>query len=257
MSVAARHRIVHVTETGSTNNDAMRLALAGEPLPLWVSADRQTAGRGRAGRVWVSERGNLHASLAVIAHAPLAQAGELALVAGLALFDTVQATMPLVETIGLRLKWPNDLLIGSAKAGGILVESTTARGEAGFLAVIGFGLNIASCPADLGRAVTALGHHGSAPAVTDVLSVLCDQSQAWLAVWDQGRNFEAIRSAWMARGGPLGEPISVQTQSGLVTGTFKGLSASGALLAEAGGQIQSITHGDVSLVAETGKDDNA
>ena len=246
-----------MTETGSTNNDAMRLALAGETLPLWVTAERQTAGRGRAGRVWVSDRGNLQASLAVICNAPLAQAGELALVAGLALFDTVRTTMPLVEMISLRLKWPNDLLIGSAKAGGILVESTTARGQPGFLAVIGFGLNIATCPGDLGRSVTALGDHGPAPAVTDVLSVLSDQAQAWLAVWDEGRNFEAIRSAWLARGGPLGEPISVQTQSGLVSGTFKGLSASGALLAEVGGQIQSITHGDVSLVAENGKDDNA
>jgi BirA family transcriptional regulator, biotin operon repressor / biotin---[acetyl-CoA-carboxylase] ligase len=257
LSAAARHRIVNVAETGSTNKDAMRLALAGEALPLWVSAERQTAGRGRAGRLWISERGNLHASLAVISHAPLARAGELALVAGLALFDTVRATMPLVETIGLRLKWPNDLLIGSAKAGGILVESTTARGEPGFLAVIGFGLNIATCPGDLGRSVTALARHGSAPAISDVLSVLCDQSQSWIAAWDQGRNFDEIRSAWLARGGPIGEPISVQTQSGLVSGTFKGLSASGALLAEVGGQTQTITHGDVSLVAETGKDDNA
>ena len=233
----------------------MRLALAGEALPLWVSAERQTAGRGRAGRLWISERGNLHASLAVISHAPLAQAGELALVAGLALFDTVRAVMPLGEMIGLRLKWPNDLLIGSAKAGGILVESAQSRGEPGFLAVIGFGLNIATCPGDLGRAVTALARHGSAPAVSDVLDVLCDQSQTWLAAWDQGRNFEAIRTAWLARGGPIGEPISVQTQSGLVTGTFKGLSASGALLAKADGQTHTITHGDVSLVAETGKEE--
>ena len=61
----SRHRIITLAETGSTNKDAMRRALAGEQLPLWVSADRQSEGRGRAGRTWVSEAGNLHASLAL------------------------------------------------------------------------------------------------------------------------------------------------------------------------------------------------
>ena len=253
-------RIIHLTETGSTNADAMRLALGGgqlvgEKLPLWVAADRQTAGRGRAGRSWVSEAGNLHASLAFLSSAPLHQAGELALLAGIALLDAVRATSPLAKTIGLRLKWPNDLLIGHAKTGGILVETTTARGEPGFLAVIGFGLNVASCPGDLGRAVTSLGQHATALSIPAILNKLTAETAAWLAEWDNGRNFAAIRTAWLARAGAIGEAISIATQTGPVSGTFRGVSETGALLADIDGQRQTFTYGDVSLVAISGKDE--
>ena len=130
--VSSKHRIIVLGETGSTNKDAMRLAFSGEPLPLWITAERQTDGRGRSGRTWVSNAGNLQASLALTCQAPLKSAPELSFVAGIALIEAVRATSPLAETIHLRLKWPNDLLIGPAKAGGILVETTTARGEPTF-----------------------------------------------------------------------------------------------------------------------------
>ena len=164
----SRHRIIELSETGSTNADAMRLALSGEVLPIWVIAEHQSAGRGRAGRAWVSEVGNLYASLALTADAPRQKAGELSLVAGIALVEAIRAISPLAQTCGLRLKWPNDLLVGAAKVGGILVETTTARGEPsfhkghGFLAVLGFGLNIATCPAELGRATASLAQFGIA-----------------------------------------------------------------------------------------------
>ena len=91
-------RIIQLDETGSTNADAMRLALAGEPLPLWVAAKRQTAGRGRAGRSWISGAGNLQASLAVVCAAPLGSAGQLSLVAGISAFDAVRLTSALAPS---------------------------------------------------------------------------------------------------------------------------------------------------------------
>lgn len=231
----------------------MRLALAGEALPLWVVAERQTAGKGRAGRTWASMPGNLHASLAIVSQAPAHQAGELALIAGIALVDAVRAISPLAETIGIRLKWPNDLLIGTAKAGGILVETTSARGEPGFLAIIGFGLNIASHPDDLGRAAASLAHVGVRTTADDVLARLAECFEDLFGRWDNGRNFAAIRQAWMARAGALGEAITVQAAKGAISGTYQGLDASGALLAEVSGRIQAITYGDVALIAPTHK----
>ncbi len=237
----------------------MRLALAGEALPLWVVAERQTAGKGRARRTWASMPGNLHASLAIVSQAPAHQAGELALIAGIALVDAVRAISPLAETIGIRLKWPNDLLIGTAKAGGILVETTSARGEpnflgeSGFLAVIGFGLNIASHPEDLGRAAASLAQVGVRTTADDVLARLAEYFEDWFGRWDNGRNFAAIRQAWMARAGALGEAITVQAAKGAMSGTYQGLDASGALLAEVSGHIQAITYGDVALIAPTHK----
>ena len=253
--VVSSHRIVRLTETGSTNADAMRLARAGEALPLWVTAERQSAGRGRAGREWVSKPGNLQASLALTANAPMQKAGELSLVAGIALFEAIRAISPLAQPRGLRLKWPNDLLIGTAKAGGILVETTTARGEAsfhgepGFLAVLGFGLNVETNPGIAGRAVTSLAQNGVTISANHLLDALADRCAVWLELWDNGQVFDAIRVSWMERAGPLGEPVQVRTTAGPVSGTYQGLAPSGALLAEINGRIETITYGDVDLIA--------
>ena len=249
MSSPVRHRIIELEETGSTNADAMRLALQGEQLPLWVSARRQTAGKGRAGRSWQSIDGNLQASLAFLCAAPLNVAQELALLAGVAAIDAIRGISPLAHDVGLRLKWPNDIVIRSAKAGGILVESTTARGEPGFLAVIGIGLNVAKCPGDLGRAVTSLAQSGLTTTPPELLGRLSDQMDTWIAAWDAGQGFDKIRTAWMARAGKIGEPITVKTASGKLSGTYQGLNSKGALLAAIDGRLEAISFGDVSLAA--------
>lgn len=250
---ATAPRVIRLTETASTNADAMRLALAGEALPLWVSADRQTAGRGRAGRTWVSEPGNLQASVAVTTLAPLKEAGALSLIAGIALIDAIKLSAPLAERLPIRLKWPNDVLIGAAKAGGILVETTTARGEPGFLAVIGFGLNLKNRPQALGRDAAALSDHGIELAPDALIAALAGTTSNWLQIWDEGRGFDAIRTAWMDRAGPVGEAITVNTASGLVSATYRGLAPSGALRVEIDGREETISYGDVLLATGNGE----
>lgn len=247
MEISGAPRIIHIDETGSTNADAMRLAVNGEDLPLWVIADRQTAGRGRQGRTWVSPKGNLYASLAFCCPAPIERAGQLSLVAGISLFEAIRTSTDLAQDAGLRLKWPNDVLIGAAKMGGILVESTSARGSPGFLAVIGFGVNVVSAPDDLDRQATALGRHGNAPSPNALLMALSDQVSRWLEVWDGSENFPDIRRAWIERAGSIGEPITVNSVDGRISGRYQGLSETGALLAEVNGQIREISHGDVAL----------
>lgn len=247
--MVVRHRIVTLAETGSTNADAMRLALAGEALPLWVRADRQTAGRGRAGRSWHSGPENLQASLAIHCDAQLQKASELSLLAGIAVVDAIRAISPLADNRSLRLKWPNDVLIGPAKAGGILLETTTARREPGFLAVIGFGVNVGASPSDLGRATASLVDGGFVTTPEQLLDALADQCAAWLQRWDCGKGFADIKAAWMERAGPLGEALTITTASGPVSGTYLGLSDTGGLVADLGGTIETITFGDVFLIA--------
>jgi BirA family biotin operon repressor/biotin-[acetyl-CoA-carboxylase] ligase len=247
-------RILHLTETGSTNADAMRLALNGEELPLWVIADSQTSGRGRAGRSWVSPAGNFYASLAFCCTAPLENAGQLSLIAGISAIDAIRAITELAPGTGLRLKWPNDILVEVAKMGGVLVESTTACGRPGFLAVLGFGLNLVSSPDELGRAVTCLSRHGQPPAPTELLNALSLNLSHWLDLWDGGANFDAIRQAWTERAGPPGEPITINTIRGPVSGTYQGLSETGALRAEVNGILVDFGHGDVALGGDAGND---
>lgn len=247
------HRIIRLSDTVSTNADAMRLARNGEHLPLWVVAERQSGGRGRSGRGWVSLPGNLHTSIAIDSHASLTQAGELSLVAGLAFYDAVRALIP-PGALPLRLKWPNDLLIGTAKAGGILVESATRAGETGFIAAIGFGLNIVSAPGDLGRTVTALADHISGTDADGALRALMMAMDANLSLWDEGRGFDRVREAWLAASGPLGEAISINTLEGQVGGAYAGLTERGALRIDCGGTVREFNYGDVALVTEAAKD---
>jgi BirA family transcriptional regulator, biotin operon repressor / biotin---[acetyl-CoA-carboxylase] ligase len=246
---SGQRTIIRLNETVSTNKDAMRLALGGERLPLWVSAERQSEGRGRAGRTWVSLAGNLHASVAIPVKAPLALAGQLALVSGLALYEAVHTAAQPDKIEGLRLKWPNDLLIGTAKVGGILVESTTLGDGISFVAVAGFGLNIASAPEHLGRAVTSLRAEGIKTEPGVLLQKLADTLDVWLERWDGASGFPAIRAAWMERGGCLGEPITFNSGQGPVHGTYQGLNELGGLVAEVGGRRETITFGDVMLAA--------
>jgi BirA family transcriptional regulator, biotin operon repressor / biotin---[acetyl-CoA-carboxylase] ligase len=247
-------RILHLAETGSTNVDAMRLGLGGEDLPLWVIADVQTGGKGRSGRTWVSRPGNLQASLAFRCTTPMDKAGQLSLLAGISVIDAIRDTMDLAPGTELRLKWPNDILIAIAKAGGILVESTLLRDGCGFLAILGFGLNLINFPDALGREVTALGHHGKAPEPLVLLKALSERVFLWLGRWNDGAGFAAIREAWLERAGAIGEPIVINTAAGAVSATYRGLSDTGALRADVGGAVREFSYGDVSLVGEIARD---
>jgi BirA family biotin operon repressor/biotin-[acetyl-CoA-carboxylase] ligase len=137
---AAGVRLVAHEVLGSTNAEALSLARQGERGPLWVVADRQTAGRGRRGRTWISQPGNLYASLLLTASAPPEHWPELSFVAALAAHDAVVEVAPDLKP-RLAIKWPNDLVLAGAKFAGILIE-----GENGGVA-IGIGINCPGHPA--------------------------------------------------------------------------------------------------------------
>lgn len=124
-AAAAGARLITHDAIGSTNEEALRLARAGERAPLWITAQRQTAGRGRRGRAWVSEPGNLYASLLLADPSTPDRFPELSFVAALALHDAVTARIPGLAG-RVALKWPNDLLIDRNKFAGILVEGEGA-----------------------------------------------------------------------------------------------------------------------------------
>ena len=196
-------RTVVLEETGSTNREAMARAAAGESGPLWIMARRQTAGRGRSGRSWASEPGNLYATLLMRFTCAPADIAQLSLVTGVAAYDAIEEAGAGRLPQGLRLKWPNDVLIGNAKCVGILAESII--GSEAVTAVIGVGINLAWHPGDLGREATHLALHGVRIAPERMLEELSGAMQRRLAEWDDGRGFAALRSAWLERAGAAGE----------------------------------------------------
>ena len=112
------YRKAHHAEIDSTNSEARRLADAGDAGAVWIVADRQTAGRGRRGRVWQTQPGNLAAT--VLLRPEGNHVAQLSFAAALAVSDMVSAFAPHAE---IAVKWPNDVLAGGRKIAGILLEA--------------------------------------------------------------------------------------------------------------------------------------
>jgi BirA family biotin operon repressor/biotin-[acetyl-CoA-carboxylase] ligase len=222
-----------VAETGSTNDDVAALARDGALEGLWLRAERQTGGKGRQGRAWVSASGNLHASTLVRVRAEDPPAPTLALVAAVALHEMVSIYAPAAV-----IKWPNDLLFNGAKLAGILLER---QGDA---VILGFGVNLAHHPDGLDRYATSLrALAGMAPEPGPVLEILARTLSRWVARWRE-EGLAPIREAWLAAAHPLGSALSTHDGDGL----FDGLSQDGALrLRLPDGSVRIIYAGDVFL----------
>jgi len=234
--------LLHVPETGSTNADLRQLAEAGGEDGLWLRADRQTAGRGRQGRVWSSPSGNFYGSTLVRLRAGDPMPATLALVAAVAIEEAVRACLPDIGT-RLSLKWPNDLLIDGAKLSGILLE------RSGDAVVIGMGINLASAPELPDRATSALGDHGVDVAPATMQALLADAMTRWVAIWRE-HGLSAVIERWEARAHPRGTLLTAKLPDGQVlTGAFEGLASDGALrLGLANGVTHVIHAGDIFLV---------
>src|SRR3990170_7462312 len=143
------YRLLRMETVDSTNAEARRRAKVGEPGPLWIWSARQSQGRGRGGREWISLHGNLFASLLVGVNCPIRSAGQLALVAGIIAYDTIAKLIAYEGRSELLLKWPNDVLLAGEKLAGMLLENVGSTVENRSVVVIGTGINLASHPEDL------------------------------------------------------------------------------------------------------------
>lgn len=217
-------RVIRVTETGSTNADLLALARTGVSEGLWLQADRQSAGRGRMGRDWVSPFGNLYASTLVRLRPSDPPAATLAMVAAIALDDAVATHINLQEPVSLALKWPNDLLLDGAKLSGILLERSDDA------IVIGIGVNLATHPDLADRRTTSLAAHGTVVSAADFLDTLAEAFARWRDRW-RGEGIAIIRTRWLERAHPVGTALVARQPDGdRVEGLFDGLDADGALI---------------------------
>lgn len=224
----------------STNDRAIAAAEAGEAPGLVVLAAEQTAGRGRAGRPWVSARGNLFCSVLLPADV-LPPGGAASLLAGLAVHDAVAPHVPSPHR--LALKWPNDLVIGGEKLGGVLVEAGRTAAGAPWL-VAGIGVNLASVPSGLGRPVTSLAAIGGVARPEEVAHALAAAFAARVAGFSAS-GMPWLVEAWSARALPEGTAITVNGAAGRLSGRFAGLDGDGALLLATGEGLRRIVAGEV------------
>lgn len=207
---------------------------------LWLRAERQLAGRGRQGRAWVSPTGNLYASTIVRLRPADPPAATLALVAAVALEETVRQFLRHPAPI---LKWPNDLLLDGAKLSGILLE------RAEDAVVIGFGVNLAHYPTDTDRVATSLSAHGVAVEPGAFLEILAETFARWLSRW-RSEGVVVVRDRWVERAHPAGTALTARLPDGSsIDGLFERLDADGALILRLADGTRRVIHaGDVFLI---------
>jgi BirA family transcriptional regulator, biotin operon repressor / biotin---[acetyl-CoA-carboxylase] ligase len=227
----------------STNEEARRMAASGEAGPIWITADRQSAGRGRRGRAWESPSGNLSATLLLRPARPPNEGAQLSFVAALAAAEAIKAFAPSAR---IAVKWPNDVLADGRKIAGILLESaSTAGGRLAWLAV-GIGANLARHPEGMEFPATSLAELGErVPPARDVLLHLAAGWAKWYEIWTL-RGFGEIRDAWIARAAGMGTRIRARLQNEETSGVFEGIDDTGALLLrEAQDRVRAIAAGEV------------
>jgi BirA family transcriptional regulator, biotin operon repressor / biotin---[acetyl-CoA-carboxylase] ligase len=253
-----------VSETASTNDDVAALARAGAAEGFWLRAQRQTAGRGRQGRDWVSPPGNLHASTLVRLQPGDPPAPSLALVAAVALQEVIalfcapaQAgaqsgagswapAFAGAQPVQPQIKWPNDLLVDGAKLSGILLERVDEA------VVVGLGVNLAHHPEGIDRPATSLAAIiGAAPDPDAFLHALAEAFARWLRRW-RGEGLAPVRARWLEKAHPLGAALTARLPDGSsLDGLFAGLDETGALrLRLADGAVHVIHAADVFLIRD-------
>ncbi|MDO9244542.1 MAG: biotin--[acetyl-CoA-carboxylase] ligase [Rhodocyclaceae bacterium] len=236
-----------LAECDSTNAVLLARAEAGAPAGAVVIATKQTAGRGRRGRAWISAPGDSLTFSLLWRFLPGTAPAGLSLAVGLALaqaLEKVGAGPPRNQGAAIRLKWPNDLLLEGRKLGGILVELLPG---APHVAVIGIGLNLrlpAVLPDDLRARSAALDYPGDpggllAVILTELLVVLENFARD---------GFAGLRAAWLARHAFADAPIQLLSDFAAPrAGICRGVAADGALLLEVAGQLERVLSGEVSL----------
>jgi BirA family biotin operon repressor/biotin-[acetyl-CoA-carboxylase] ligase len=233
-------------ETVGSTNDVMKDAVrAGAPPWSAVVASRQTAGRGRQGRSWLSPEGNLFLSVLLRPTLALDRAGMLPLAAGVAAAEAAGEW-----GVDARLKWPNDLLVAGRKLGGVLVEAT-AGSEALETVVVGVGMNVgldpAGAPLALQGTITSVrAETGRDPGLAVAAAAVLDR----LAVWYDALARDgppAVLTAWRARSVPWwGQAVEARCGDAVLRGVARGLDGRGALILDlADGSQRAVVSGEV------------
>jgi BirA family transcriptional regulator, biotin operon repressor / biotin---[acetyl-CoA-carboxylase] ligase len=236
-------RVARLARVGSTNDEARRLAAAGDAGRLWVVAEEQTHGRGRKGRFWSSPPGNLYASALVVDPCPPALAPQIGFVAGVALAQAVED----LGGVGFGLKWPNDLMWRGAKIAGLLAEGVTTS-DRRLACIVGVGVNCVSAPEGLDYPAASFAEALARPASAEALFIrLATRFHEAIGLWARGAGFSAIRALWLANAAGLGGPIRVADPRGAREGAFEGLDEGGRLLLRTPAGVETIEAADLYL----------
>ncbi len=236
-----------LNEIDSTILEARRRAESGDCGPVWLLALKQTAGRGRRGRAWVSLAGNLFVTYLGAATRKPGEIALLGFAAGLAIAEACEA----LGAGDVTLKWPNDVLIKGAKVAGVMLDSG-ASDRYGQWYALAFGVNLVARPAALDQATTALADHVAAPSAIEAFNLIRPRLEHWAAMLTEF-GFAPLRAAWRARAYGLGQPVRALLSDETIEGLMQGLSEDGALEIATQAGLRYISAGDVHFPSGGGR----
>jgi BirA family transcriptional regulator, biotin operon repressor / biotin---[acetyl-CoA-carboxylase] ligase len=241
--------IVFLPETDSTNLRAKELAAGGAPEGSIVIAEKQTAGRGRKGRSWHSpEGGGIYLSLILRPAMTPSEAPKITLMTGVA---AAEALLTLTH-LDVRIKWPNDLLVGGKKIAGILTEISTDMDGIDYV-VVGIGINVniplESLAPELRESATSVLIAGGQPLPrVKVIRAFLKSFEDYYGLM-QGRGFEPIRTRWKELSNILGRHITVEMIAKSLAGEVVDIDMDGVLIVkDHQGRLHRIVSGDVTLI---------
>jgi BirA family biotin operon repressor/biotin-[acetyl-CoA-carboxylase] ligase len=237
----------------STSDLAKRAAANGAPSGYAFLALEQTAGRGRHGRHWDSQKGGMYLSVLLRPSAPVDQWFALSFAASLAVLEVVRSQLAThlssAEMPQTGLKWPNDVIVAGGKVSGILLE---VEGKA---LIVGSGVNIAPVGRGGSQHIAPIaladiwpdGAH-DLPQPHDFATAYLDRLAFWYDRFCQS-GFGPIRDTWLENALFLGQQVAVQCDAKVLSGVFHDLGMDGTmLLLDDLGQTRHITTGDVKLL---------
>jgi BirA family transcriptional regulator, biotin operon repressor / biotin---[acetyl-CoA-carboxylase] ligase len=247
----------HAEVTGSTNVDAEDLARENPGRVVVVRADRQEAGRGRAGRAWSSPLGGAWFSIGVpVGDGDLEKWMAAPLVVGLAACEGVNEAMREAGASEqeVKIKWPNDLVLGGKKAGGVLCELVRTE-KAGRVLIAGIGINVnlraGDLPAVLRFPGTTLREAtGREFAIDAMIERVARKVVAFFAELERGGFKGRFQEAVEARMAWLGEEVGLDSGEAVAKGRIAGVDEYGRLKAMVGDVIKVFDSGEVRVLGD-------
>lgn len=234
-------KLIKLKSIDSTNSEARRLVHSSGMMDFAVSAEMQTAGRGRFNRVWQTPEGNIAVTLAISLPEQREELPSLSLVAGLAIHDALSLY---ISKADIKIKWPNDILVNGAKISGTLIEADNKA------LYIGIGINRISTPIDVPYATASLEQFSSNNS-EKIVEMLIVRWQDYYELWTT-LGFSSLKNAYETRMYGLNKhvQISLDAEKNVTASGFcRGIDGSGKILLESDDQtIRSYNYGDLVIL---------
>ncbi len=234
--------VLYYPSLSSTMDTAREAALKGLQEGTVVIAGEQTGGRGRLKRTWLAPEGNI--ALSIILHPETKTLPYLIMIASLAVAQSIES----VAGVKAGIKWPNDVLIGGKKAGGILIENEV-RGNRAAFSIVGIGINInlrTTDYAEIANTATSLKKEsGKDDLRLKIIRSLLEEFEKLYLLLPDGK---PIYEAWRDKLVTLGKKVKAQSGNEVIEGTAEAVDKGGALMIRGeDGNLKRVVAGDVTL----------